>query len=85
MILTPPIQIISAALLALTQALALQALKPDKKVAALLPIAISKQLTIELAMVVYKHQLQLTIFLSTDMRQSLNCKTIFQIRGSISS
>ena len=59
MILTPPIQIISAALLALTQALALQALKPNDKVAALLPKAIAKQLTIELAMVVYKHQLQL--------------------------
>ena len=64
MILTPPIQIISAALLALPQALAftfaLQALKPNNKVAALLPIAIAKQLTIGLAMVVYKHQLQLT-------------------------
>ena len=72
MILTPPIQIISAALLALPQALAfalafafafafaLQALKPNNKVAALLPKAIAKQLTIELAMVVYKHQLQLT-------------------------
>ena len=62
MILTPPIQIISAALLALLQALAfaLQALKPNNKVAALLPKAIAKQLTIGLAMVVYKHQLQLT-------------------------
>lgn len=60
MILTPPIQIISAALLALPQALALQALKPNNKVAALLPKAIAKQLTIGLAMVVYKHQLQLT-------------------------
>lgn len=41
MILTPPIQIISAALLALPQALAfaLQALKPNDKVAAFLPIA----------------------------------------------
>ena len=54
MILTPPIQIISAALLALPQALAfafafaLQALKPNNKVAALLPIAISKQLAIRL-------------------------------------
>lgn len=50
MILTPPIQIISAALLALPQAFAfaLQALKPNNKVAALLPIAISKQLTIRL-------------------------------------
>lgn len=66
MILTPPIQIISAALLALPQALAfafafaLQALKPNNKVAALLPKAIAKQQTIGLAMVVYKHQLQLT-------------------------
>ena len=41
MILTPPIQIISAALLALFQALALQALKPNNKVAAFLPIAYS--------------------------------------------
>ena len=54
MILTPPIQIISAALLALPQAFAfafafaLQALKPNNKVAALLPIAISKQLAIRL-------------------------------------
>ena len=66
MILTPPIQIISAALLALPQAFAfafafaLQALKPNNKVAAFLPKAIAKQLTIGLAMVVYKHQLQLT-------------------------
>ena len=48
MILTPPIQIISAALLALPQAFSLQALKPNDKVAALLPIAISKQLAIRL-------------------------------------
>ena len=41
MILTPPIQIISAALLALPQAFALQALKPNNKVAALLPKAYS--------------------------------------------
>lgn len=41
MSLNPPIQIISAALLAMPQALALQALKPNNKVAALLLIAYS--------------------------------------------
>ena len=48
MILTPPIQIISAALLALPQVLTLQAIKPNNEVAAFLPKAIAKQLAIRL-------------------------------------
>ena len=52
MILTPPIQIISAALLALPQAFAfafaLQALKPNNKVAAFLkPLLNNKQLDLQ--------------------------------------